>query len=97
MVSIDGIGAFDVVSRQSMLEGVLTVEGGDSAMLFVLQFYGSAFSYWWEDEEGVAQVPALFSLGRHLALQAVQAQLQDVEVVADFSQSNFGQSIFGPN
>ena len=53
VVSIDGMGAFDVVSRQSMLEGFLIVEGGNSAMPFVLQFYGSASSYLWEDEEGV--------------------------------------------
>ena len=38
VVSIDGLGAFDVVSRQAMLTGLWTVEGGDSAMPFVLQF-----------------------------------------------------------
>ena len=52
-MSIDGIGAFDVVSRQAMLEGLLTVERSDSAMPFVLQFCGSASSYLWEDDEGV--------------------------------------------
>ena len=52
VVSIDGIGAFDVVSRRAMLEGLQTVEGGDSALPFVLQFYGSASSYLWEDQEG---------------------------------------------
>ena len=92
VVSIDGIGAF-FVSRQAMLEGLQTVEGGDSAMPFVLQFYGSASSYLWEDQEGAVHaivqsdggeqgdplMPALFSLGQHPALQAVQAQLQDGE------------------
>ena len=55
VVSIDGIGAFDVVSRQAMLEGFLIVEGGDLAMPFVLQFCGSASWYLWEDEEGVGK------------------------------------------
>ena len=76
VVSIDGIGAFDVVSRRAMLEGLQTVEGGDSAMPFVLQ------SYLWEDQEGAVHtivqaeggeqgnplMPALFSLGQHPAL-----------------------------
>ena len=93
VVSIDGIGAFDVVSRRAMLEGLQTVEGGDSVMPFVLQFYGSASSYLWEDQEGVVHtivqaeggeqgdplMPALFSLGQHPALQVVQSQLQDGE------------------
>ena len=52
-VSIDGIVPFDLVSRQAMLEGLQTVEGSDSAMPFVLQFYGSVSSYPWEDQEGV--------------------------------------------
>ena len=52
VVSIDGISAFDVVSRRAMLEGLQTVAGGDSALPFVLQFYGSASSCLWEDQEG---------------------------------------------
>ena len=51
VVSIDGMGAFDVVSRQALLEGLVTV--GRFTMPFVLQFCGSASSYLWEDEEGV--------------------------------------------
>ena len=91
VVSIDGIGAFDVVSRRAMLEGLQTVEGGDSALPFVLQFYGSGSSLPWEDQEGTVHtcklrrgeqgdplMPAL-SLGQHPALQAVQAQLHDGE------------------
>ena len=49
--AFDGIGAFDVVSRQAMFEGFLTVEGSDSSMPFVLQFYGSASSYLWKMKE----------------------------------------------
>ena len=52
VLSIDGIGAFDLVSLQSMLEGLRRVEGGDSALPFVSQFYGSPSSYLWEDSLG---------------------------------------------
>ena len=98
MVSLGGIGTFDVVSRRAILESLQTVEGGDSALPFVLQFYGSASSYLWEDQEGTVHtilqaeggeqgdplMPALFSLGQHPALQAVQAQLHDGERLLAF-------------
>ena len=80
VVSINGIGAF-VVSRLAMLEGLQTVDGGDLALPFVLQFYGSAFSFLWNTahtilqaegrEQGDPLMPALFSLGQHPALHAV--------------------------
>ena len=55
-------------------------------MTFVVQFCASAFPCLWEDKEGVVHrivqaeggeqgdplMPALFSLGQHPALQAVQ-------------------------
>ena len=76
-----------------MLEGLQTVEGGDSALPFVLQFHGSASSSLSKDQEGTVHtilqaeggeqgdplMPALFSLGQHPALLAVQAQLEDGE------------------
>ena len=91
--SIDGIGACDMVSRQAMLQGLQTVVGGDAALPFVRQFYGSASTYLWEDQDGIVHtimqaeggeqgdppMPALHALGQHPALQALQAQLQDDE------------------
>ena len=41
VLSIDGIGAFDLVSREAMLRGLLSVEGGDTVLPFVRQFYGT--------------------------------------------------------
>ena len=42
VLSIDGIGAFDLISRGAMLDGLLqSVEGGDAALPFVRQFYGT--------------------------------------------------------
>ena len=93
MLSIGGIGAFDLGFRQAMLQGLLRVAGGCSALLFVMQFYGAPSSHLWEDQDGVVHtitqveggeqgdrlMPALFSLGAHPALQALQAQLREDE------------------
>ena len=89
ILSIDGIGAFDLVSREAVLRGLLTVDGGESALPFVRQFYGSASTYIWQDDEGTvhdvhqgeggeqgdALMSALFALGQHQALVAVHDQL----------------------
>ena len=96
VLSVDGIGAYDI-SRRAMLSGLVRhMEGGDSVLPFVLQFYGSPSSYLWEDSEGVvhevlqgeggeqgdALMPALFSLGQHDALVAIQGRLaQDERLV----------------
>ena len=40
---VDGVGAFDLISRAAMLEGC--GEGGDSVLPFVSQFYSSASTY----------------------------------------------------
>ena len=45
VLSVDGMGAFDLISRVSMLEGLRSIEGGDSILPFVLQFYGNPSSY----------------------------------------------------
>ena len=97
VVSIDGIGAYDLISRNSMLEGLLTMEEGDQVLPFVQSFYGSPSTYLWEDEmgdmheipqgeggdQGDPLMPMLFALGQHRALEAVQrsAFLDDVYVV----------------
>ena len=49
IVSIDGIGAIDQISRTAMLEELMNVEGGGQAIPFVRSFYGSPSSYMWED------------------------------------------------
>ena len=53
VLSIDGIGAFDLVSRESMMRGLLSVEGGQEALPFVPQFYGAPSTYLWQDDMGV--------------------------------------------
>ena len=85
VVSIDGISAYDQISRAAMPSGLLDVEGGGQALPFVWMFYGSPSSYIWEDscgvahtirqgeggEQGDALMPLLFSLGQHRALDPV--------------------------
>ena len=52
VVSVDGISAYDLISRRAMLSGLAGVEGGEKVLPFVKLFYGSPSTYWWEDEMG---------------------------------------------
>ena len=45
VVSIDGIGAFDHVSRQSMLGNLMALPRANSALPFVRQVYGEPSTY----------------------------------------------------
>ena len=48
VTSIDGISAYDLISRQAMLEGVKRIARG-SASPIVSMFHGQPSSYLWED------------------------------------------------
>ena len=52
VMSIDGIGAFDLVSRKAMLQALMSIERGSAAISFVRMSYGQASTYLWEDDEG---------------------------------------------
>ena len=56
VMSIDGIGAFDLIARKAMLEGLVGVAGGEQVLPFVKLFYGSPSEYMWEDENGTTQI-----------------------------------------
>ena len=98
VLSVDGISAYDTISRVAMLRGLRGMEGGDALLPFVSQFYGSPSTYLWEDEEGGvheirqgeggeqgdALMPAFFSLGQHGALEAIQARLRPSERLMAF-------------
>ena len=93
IISIDGISAFDQISRAAMLDGLMNVERGGKVVPFVRMFYGSPSSYLWDDASGVTHtipqgeggeqgdplMPLLFSLGQHSALVAIQEDLYDNE------------------
>ena len=93
LLSVDGIGAFDLISREAMLQGLSEVEGGGSVLLFVKLFYSSPSMYWWTDdaggthevwqgeggEQGDPLMPALYACGQHRALVHVSEELLDSE------------------
>ena len=93
VMSIDGISAYDLISRSSMMQGIHKVHA--AAVPFVAMFYGTASTYLWEDDEGTthkivqgeggeqgdAMMPLLFSLGQHPALEAVQAPVDPRRVL----------------
>ena len=41
ILSIDGISAYDVISRESMMTGLFRMEGGSAVLPFVRMFHGS--------------------------------------------------------
>ncbi len=98
IVSIDGIGAFDLISRQAMLSGLMRMPNAQRALPFVRMFYGEASEYLWYDDEGRCHsihqgeggeqgdplMPALFALGQHPALVNVRATLREGEALFAF-------------
>ena len=78
-----------LVSRNAMLKGLLTMEGGDRVLPFVRLFYEDPSTFMWEDdlggihsvlqgeggEQGDPLMPMLFSLGQHAALMAGRRQI----------------------
>ena len=93
VLSIDGISAFDLISRAAMMDGMAQIRGGEAVLPFVLQFYSQPSQYLWTDdygdnhvilqgeggEQGDALMPMLYSLGQHGALQEVQDSLMPDE------------------
>ena len=53
ILSVDGIGAYDLISRHAMLSGLRDMEDGAELLPFVSSFYGRPSTYLWEDELGV--------------------------------------------
>ena len=98
VLSIDGIGAFDLISRGAMLDGLRSVAGGDSVLPFVVQFYGNPSSYLWDDDDGETHeikqgeggkqgdllMPMLYALGQHQTLRSVQSRLHPHERLLAF-------------
>ena len=98
IMSIDGIGAFDLISRISMLEGLLRMEDGVQLLPFVRCFYGSPSTYLWEDEMGITQHISQGEGGEqggHGRLWPNRLwlnRLWPAFFVAEFGQTDFGQS-----
>ena len=89
VLSVEGVGAFDLISRQAMLAALHGVPDACRALPFVRLFYGSPSEFPWTDgdgaphsiyqaeggEQGDPLMPALFALGLAPALRALQAEL----------------------
>ena len=89
VLSIDGISAYDQISRAAMMDGLFSLCGGE-AVPFVRLFHGSPSTYMWEDAEGVEHLipqgeggeqgdpmmPLLYSLGQRSALEAHSGRAQ---------------------
>ena len=83
ITSVDGVVAFDLISRRAMLEGLREVNA--AVVPFARLFYGQRSKYLWENdlgeihtisqgeggEQGDAMMPLLYSLGQHRALEDV--------------------------
>ena len=52
VMSVDGVGAFDLISRASMMSALRNVPGCDDALPFVLQFYGQPSNFMWGGRDG---------------------------------------------
>ena len=50
---VDGVSAYDTISRESMMQGLLDMEGAETVLPFVRQFHGRVSQYLWEDDAGV--------------------------------------------
>ena len=89
IVSVDGIGAYDTISRRAMLQGVLQMPSADRVLPLLKQFCSSPSTYVWEDdmetqhevtqgdggEQGDPLMPISFCLGQNGALAAVEGRL----------------------
>ena len=98
VVSIDGVGAFDLISRNAMVSGLMAMENGDRLWPFIREFYGRPSSYLWEDDRGVTHdipqgeggeqgdplMQLLFSLGLHTSLKAISDRLLITEKIFAF-------------
>ena len=94
MLSADGVGAFDLISRGSVLDGLPAMEGGESVLPSEPRFYSSTSTCISDDDMGVVHdivqaeggeqcdplMPALFALGQRRALVAMQESCSQMNI-----------------
>ena len=53
ILSVDGVGAFDLISRSAMMQGLVHMPDGVKVLPFVRMFCGTASQFLWEDASGI--------------------------------------------
>ena len=103
VLSVDGIGAYDHVSRSAMLERLIRMPKARAILLFVRLSYGQPSTYSWWDQNGVKRavsqaeggeqgdplMPLLFSIGIQGALEEVAGTLEAGEQLCAFLDDIF--------
>ena len=98
VTTIDGISAYDSISRRAMLLGLDRVVGRRQAVPFVRLIHSEPSAYLWEDasgtvhtvhqgeggEQGDPLMPLLFFVVQHAALEAIQRRLFPTEKLLAF-------------
>ena len=98
IVSLDGVGAYDHISRAAVFDALLAVPALAPLVPFVRMWYGTVSRYQWYDDAGTAHIiqqgegveqgdalaPALFALGLHRALAAANAHLREDEALVAY-------------
>ena len=98
ILSVDGVGAYDHISRQSMLSALASRPDLAGVLPFASMFYGSPSTCLFYDERGIAHevrqgeggkqgdplMPCLFALGQHEALQQARHHLHPSDVLYAF-------------
>ena len=106
ILSVDGVGVFDLVSRNAIMQGLLHMEGGDKLLPFTRQFYSSPSTLLWEDELGITNhiqqgeggeqgdplMPLLSALAQHSAFVAISERLQEGEFLFAFEDDLYIKS-----
>ena len=98
VLPVDGVGAYDLISRHAMLRALRHTPDAANVLPFVRLFYGQPSTFLWRDDAGVVHrivqaeggeqgdplMPALFALGIAPALAALQAEMHPAERVRAF-------------
>ena len=50
VVSVDGVGAYDLKSRKSMFSGLIDMRDGEQLLPFARIFHGEISTYLWEND-----------------------------------------------
>ena len=103
VLSVDGVGAYDHISRAAVFEGLRRDERLEPLIPYVRLFYGCQSTYLFHDAAGEAHVveqaeggeqgdplmPGLFAVGVHGALLAASADLQPGKSLSAFLDDTY--------